>query len=162
ARTDVASDRADLEAHAIPPIDVVVVNLYRFADAAAKFEKAHGGAVLGLTQPALAHVIEEIDIGGPTVIRAACKNAARVTAAADYPRVVAATAHGESPPEGLRAELTAKAFRIIARYDREIAEFFDKHVSPPTSASSATSAPAAAAIPPEAAALLQGDLPPSF
>ena len=163
ARTDVASDRADLAAHAIPPIDVVVVNLYRFADAAAKFEQAHGGAVLGLTQPAMAHVIEEIDIGGPTVIRAACKNAARVTVVvdpADYPRVITATANGEAAPEALRAELTAKAFRVIARYDREISEFFDKHVSPPASAAPA-GAPAGA-LPAEAALLLQGDLPPSF
>jgi phosphoribosylaminoimidazolecarboxamide formyltransferase/IMP cyclohydrolase len=163
ARTDVASDRADLAAHAIPPIDVVVVNLYRFADAAAKFEQAHGGAVLGLTQPALAHVIEEIDIGGPTVIRAACKNAARVTVVvdpADYPRVITATANGEAAPEALRAELTAKAFRVIARYDREISEFFDKHVVPRVSEASA-GAPAGA-LPAEAALLLQGDLPPSF
>src|SRR5262249_55641266 len=156
ARTDVASDRADLEAHAIPPIDVVVVNLYRFADAAAKFEQEHGAAVLGLTQPALAHVIEEIDIGGPTVIRPACKNAARVTVVvdpADSPRVVAATANGEATPEALRAELTAKAFRIIARYDREIAEFFDRHVAPPPSAAwaprEASSTGAAGAIPHE-------------
>src|SRR5262249_20873799 len=128
-----------------------------------------GAAVLGLTQPALAHVIEEIDIGGPTVIRAACKNAARVTVVvdpADYPRVVAATANGEATPEALRAELTAKAFRIIARYDREIAEFFDRHVAPPPLAAwaprEASSTGAAGAIPHEAAALLQGDLPPSF
>jgi phosphoribosylaminoimidazolecarboxamide formyltransferase/IMP cyclohydrolase len=166
ARTDVASDRADLAAHAIPPIDVVVVNLYRFADAAAKFEQAHGGAVLGLTQPAMAHVIEEIDIGGPTVIRAACKNSARVTVVVDpvdYPRVITATANGESAPEPLRAELTAKAFRIIARYDREISEFFDKHVAPPSPASAppSTSVPSGA-LPAEAATLLQGDLPPSF
>jgi phosphoribosylaminoimidazolecarboxamide formyltransferase / IMP cyclohydrolase len=166
ARTDVASDRAELAAHAIPPIDVVVVNLYRFADAAAKFEQAHGGAVLGLTQPAMAHVIEEIDIGGPTVIRAACKNSARVTVVvdpADYPRVITATANGESAPEPLRAELTAKAFRIIARYDREISEFFDKHVAPPSPASAPPSAPVpSSTLPADAALLLQGDLPPSF
>src|SRR4029078_3470635 len=98
-RPALASDPASLGPRATPPIDVVVVNLYRFADAAAKFEQAHGGAVLGLTQPAMAHVIEEIDIGGPTVIRAACKNSARVTVVvdpADYPRVIQATANGES------------------------------------------------------------------
>jgi phosphoribosylaminoimidazolecarboxamide formyltransferase/IMP cyclohydrolase len=130
----------------------------------AKFEQAHGGAVLGLTQPAMAHVIEEIDIGGPTVIRAACKNSARVTVVvdpADYPRVIQATANGESAPEPLRAELTAKAFRIIARYDREISEFFDKHVAPTSPASSPSAPVSSSALPAEAALLLQGDLPPS-
>jgi phosphoribosylaminoimidazolecarboxamide formyltransferase/IMP cyclohydrolase len=128
--------------------------------------------VLGLTQPAmahvpaLAHVIEEIDIGGPTLIRAACKNSARVTVVvdpADYPRVITATANGAPAPEPLRAELTAKAFRIIARYDREISEFFDRHVAPPSPASPPPSVSVpSGALPAEAAALLQGDLPPSF
>ncbi|MBL8841797.1 MAG: bifunctional phosphoribosylaminoimidazolecarboxamide formyltransferase/IMP cyclohydrolase [Planctomycetes bacterium] len=153
ARTELASDAADLAAHAIPPIDVVAVNLYRFADAAARYQAA-GGGVAPLEAEALAHVIEEIDIGGPTVIRAACKNCARVTTVvdpADYPRVVAAVAGGARPPSALRAELTAKAFRIIAQYDRDISAFFDTFVAP-------HSAPKQA-LPIDAAALLQGDLP---
>jgi phosphoribosylaminoimidazolecarboxamide formyltransferase/IMP cyclohydrolase len=167
ARTDVASDREDLERQGIPPIDVVVVNLYRFADAAAKFRAAHGAAVMSLSEPAMAHVIEEIDIGGPTILRAACKNSTRVAVVidpADYPRLVAATAGGAVAPEALRAELTAKAFRVIAEYDRDISAFFDAHVAPatthltpppPTSASKSASP----GLPAEAVSLLQGDLP---
>ncbi len=153
ARTELASDQADLAAHAIPPIDVVAVNLYRFADAAARYQVS-GGGLAPLDDAALAHVIEEIDIGGPTVIRAACKNCARVTTVvdpADYPRVVAAAANGERPPMALRAELTAKAFRIIAQYDRDISAFFDTFVAP-------QSAPKEA-LPIDAGVLLQGDLP---
>src|SRR5262245_14612822 len=137
ARTDDAADRADLERQGIPPIDVVVVNLYRFADAAAKFRAEHGAAVMGLTEPAMAHVIEEIDIGGPTIIRAACKNSARVAVVvdpADYGRLLAATAGGAAVPASLRAELTTKAFRVIAEYDRDISAFFDAHVAPASSA----------------------------
>jgi phosphoribosylaminoimidazolecarboxamide formyltransferase/IMP cyclohydrolase len=165
ARTDVASDRADLERQGIPPIDVVVVNLYRFADAAAKFRAAHGTAVMGLSEPAMAHVIEEIDIGGPTIIRAACKNSARVAVVvdpADYPRIVAATAGGAAPPESLRAELTTKAFRVIAEYDRDISAFFDQHVAPASSAVAPPTAglPASPTLPADALSLLQGDLAP--
>ena len=165
ARTDVASDRADLERQGIPPIDVVVVNLYRFADAAARFRADHGAAVMGLTEPAMAHVIEEIDIGGPTIIRAACKNSARVAVVvdpADYGRLLAATAGGAAVPAALRAELTAKAFRVIAEYDRDISAFFDAHVVPPASASAPPAAAAGPALPADAAVLLQGDLPRSL
>jgi phosphoribosylaminoimidazolecarboxamide formyltransferase / IMP cyclohydrolase len=165
ARTDVASDRADLERQGIPPIDVVVVNLYRFADAAAKFRAEHGAAVMGLTEPAMARVIEEIDIGGPTIIRAACKNGARVSVVvdpADYGRLLAATAGGAAVPESLRAELTAKAFRVIAEYDRDISAFFDAHVAPPPAATGPAASAAGPALPADAASLLQGDLPQSL
>jgi phosphoribosylaminoimidazolecarboxamide formyltransferase/IMP cyclohydrolase len=171
ARTDVASDRADLERQGIAPIDVVVVNLYRFAEAAAKFRAEHGSARMGLTEPAMAHVIEEIDIGGPTIIRAACKNSARVAVVvdpADYGRLLAATAGGAALPEALRAELTAKAFRVIAEYDRDISAFFDAHVAPPAAPRGQASTPAVPADPPppalpaDASLLLQGDLPKSL
>jgi len=155
-RPDLASDRADMERHAIPPIDVVAVNLYRFAEAAAKW-RAAGHGVRPLDDADLAHVIEEIDIGGPTVIRAACKNGARVAVVVDpddYPRVVAELAATGKTSTALRGELVAKAFRIIAQYDRDIAAFCDTFVAP-------HSAPRAA-LPPDAAALLQGDLPGSL
>ncbi len=164
ARTTLASDRADLERQQIPPIDVVVVNLYRFADAAARY-RAAGGGVRSLHDPAMEKVIEEIDIGGPTVIRAACKNATRVTVVVDptdYARVVAATTAGALPPPELRAELTAKAFRVIAEYDRDISNFFDTFVSPPTAQQVTSQAAAQSPLPPDAVALLQGDLPASL
>ena len=155
-RPDLASDRADRERHALPPIDVVAVNLYRFTEAAAKW-RAAGRGVRPLDDADLAHVIEEIDIGGPTVIRAACKNGTRVAVVVDpddYPRVVAELAATGKTSTALRGELVAKAFRIIAQYDRDIAAFFDTFVAP-------QSVPRET-LPADAAALLQGDLPGSL
>ncbi len=154
AQTRLASDRAELERHAIPPIDVVVVNLYRFADAAGRFRAAGGEPSRGLHDPAVEKVIEEVDIGGPTLIRAAAKNSARVAVVvdpADYARVVAATANGAAPDAALHAELATKAFRRVAEYDRDIAAFFETFVAP--------AAAPKARLPPEAVLLLQGDLP---
>jgi len=155
-RPALASDRADMEKHGVPAIDVVVVNLYRFADAAAKW-RASGRGVRPLDDADLAHVIEEIDIGGPTVIRAACKNGARVAVVVDpddYPRVVAELKATGATSTGLRAELVAKAFRVIAQYDRDIAAFFDTWVAPHAAPKET--------LPADAAALLQGDLPHSL
>jgi phosphoribosylaminoimidazolecarboxamide formyltransferase/IMP cyclohydrolase len=77
---------AAIQAHGIAPIDMVVVNLYRFEEVAAK-----AGAPL-------AELIENIDIGGPTMLRAAAKNyqdVAVVTAPEDYPAILEETArHG--------------------------------------------------------------------
>ncbi len=105
--------RLALETHHIPPIDMVVVNLY-------EFEK-----IAGQPGARLQDLIENIDIGGPTMIRSAAKNyqdVAVVTAPGDYPRVL----------EELRAragelslattwELAKKAFARTAAYDRAIA-----------------------------------------
>lgn len=155
-RPDLASDRADMDKHGVPAIDVVVVNLYRFAEAAAKW-RAAGRGVRPLDDADLAHVIEEIDIGGPTVIRAACKNGARVAVVVDpddYPRVLAEIAATGATSTALRGELVAKAFRVIAQYDRDIAAFFDTYVAPHAAPKEA--------LPADAAALLQGDLPNSL
>src|SRR5437868_8809322 len=66
ARRNVASDQADMKAQGLLPIDLVVVNLYPFREAVAK----------GLPSD---EVIENIDIGGPSMIRSAAKNADHVT-----------------------------------------------------------------------------------
>lgn len=94
--------------HGIPWIDVVVVNLY-------PFEKVTSGGA------DLATAIENIDIGGPTMVRAAAKNHRHVTIVVDpddYARALAALAEGGS--EALRRELAVKAFRHTARYDAMI------------------------------------------
>src|SRR5207302_10861772 len=65
ARRDLASDQADMKAQGVLPIDLVVVNLYPFREAVAK----------GLPSD---EVIENIDIGGPSMLRSAAKNAAHV------------------------------------------------------------------------------------
>jgi phosphoribosylaminoimidazolecarboxamide formyltransferase/IMP cyclohydrolase len=102
--------RHAIEEHGIAPIDMVVVNLYRFEDVAAK-----AGA-------RLEDLIENIDIGGPTLIRAAAKNyqdVAVVVSPADYGAVIE-----EMRKDGLSLEtrwrLAKKAFRTTADYDAAI------------------------------------------
>ncbi len=109
-----ASDRTEAEAHGIEGIDLVVVNLYPFADAVAR--KADPP-----------ETIELIDIGGPAMVRAAAKNHANVavvTVPEDYARIKTALAAGEGrlSPKLLR-ELAAKAFRVTAEYDAAIADY---------------------------------------
>jgi phosphoribosylaminoimidazolecarboxamide formyltransferase/IMP cyclohydrolase len=103
-----------LAAHGIDRIDVVVVNLYPFRETVAR------GASFEET-------IEMIDVGGPTMVRAAAKNAAGVAVVVDpddYPRVLAALEEGRGVvPEPLRRELALKAFRETARYDVAISEW---------------------------------------
>ena len=97
----------------IPPIDLVAVNLYPFAATVAR---------PGCT---LEDAIENIDIGGPTMLRAAAKNHAAVTVLvdpADYGRVLAAMDKG-GIDDALRFELAVATFEHTARYDGMIAEY---------------------------------------
>jgi phosphoribosylaminoimidazolecarboxamide formyltransferase/IMP cyclohydrolase len=107
-----AGDLAQTAEHKIAPIDLVVVNLYPFEATAAKAD---------LTAEEL---IENIDIGGPTMVRSAAKNfqsVAVVTDPADYSAVAAEiSAHGEVSL-ATRLELARKAFAATARYDGKIA-----------------------------------------
>jgi phosphoribosylaminoimidazolecarboxamide formyltransferase/IMP cyclohydrolase len=111
ARRDKPEHLAALTEHGIPLIDVVVVNLYPFARAAADS---------ATTVPGL---IEQIDIGGPGMVRAAAKNFRDVLVLvdpADYPRVLEALAGG-SVSQALRFELARKAFAHTGAYDQMIA-----------------------------------------
>ena len=107
-------DADDLARLGAREIDLVVVNLYPFervaADPASTF----------------AHVVENIDIGGPSMIRGAAKNHARVTVVcdpSDYDRVLEEMRiHGE-PRYAMRAELAAKAFAHTAAYDGAISGY---------------------------------------
>jgi phosphoribosylaminoimidazolecarboxamide formyltransferase/IMP cyclohydrolase len=107
-----ADHRETLLAAGIAPFDLVVVNLYPFAAAARK--------------PGISFddLVEEIDIGGPSMVRAAAKNHASVaivTSPARYEAVLAALdEHGEVPL-GLRSALAVEAFRHTAAYDARIA-----------------------------------------
>ncbi|MEB3255632.1 MAG: bifunctional phosphoribosylaminoimidazolecarboxamide formyltransferase/IMP cyclohydrolase [Synechococcaceae cyanobacterium] len=120
ARRDDPSHRADLEAQAIAPIDVVVVNLYPFvrtvADPAVTWETA----------------IETIDIGGPAMVRAAAKNHADVavlTDPAQYEPFLAALAADALTLE-LRRRLALAAFRHTAAYDAAIAGWLGERLAP--------------------------------
>ncbi len=107
-----ASHREQLAAAAIDPFDLVVVNLYPFAAAAEK---------PGISFDAL---VEEIDIGGPSMVRAAAKNHASVaivTSPARYSAVLAELDRDGRVGEGLRSALAVEAFRHTAAYDARIA-----------------------------------------
>jgi phosphoribosylaminoimidazolecarboxamide formyltransferase/IMP cyclohydrolase len=111
------SDSEHLDALAeqgIERIDLVVVNLYPFRETVAR------GA-------SFAETVEMIDVGGPTMVRAAAKNfdgVAVVVDPADYPRVLAALEQGRGVvPEPLRRELALEAFRQTASYDAAISEW---------------------------------------
>src|SRR5690242_18231791 len=113
-RGDEAHERA-LEEHAIPPIDLLVVNLYPFEQAVAS------GADVDTC-------IETIDIGGPALIRAGAKNYASVTVIiepSDYARVLdEMAAHNGATTLTLRKSLAARAFARTAAYDAAIANWF--------------------------------------
>ncbi|EGQ9113512.1 bifunctional phosphoribosylaminoimidazolecarboxamide formyltransferase/IMP cyclohydrolase [Vibrio alginolyticus] len=105
-----------MEKHGINPIDMVVVNLYPFAETVAKE---------GCT---LADAVENIDIGGPTMVRSAAKNHKDVTIvvnAGDYGRVIAEMdANDKSLTLETRFDLAIAAFEHTAAYDGMIANYF--------------------------------------
>ena len=108
-----ADHRRQLLAAAIAPFELIVVNLYPFAAAAER---------PGITFDEL---VEEIDIGGPSMVRAAAKNHANVaivTSPDRYDAVLAAIAAEGGVGEGLRSALAIEAFRHTAAYDARIAE----------------------------------------
>ena len=113
ARRDDASHMATLTYHGITPINVVAVNLYPF------------GATVANPDVSLADALENIDIGGPAMIRAAAKNFPGVVVAtdpADYAAILADLAAGEASP-GRRRQLAAKAFAHTAAYDAVVSEY---------------------------------------
>ena len=114
ARRDMPEHMAAIAEHHIEPIDLVAVNLYPFREAAAK---------RGLPAE---EVIEQIDIGGPSMLRSAAKNFASVWTIvdpADYARVLAALTAGDDDQD-LRRLLAGKVYAHTAAYDGAIAEWF--------------------------------------
>ncbi|MCY0986120.1 bifunctional phosphoribosylaminoimidazolecarboxamide formyltransferase/IMP cyclohydrolase [Nannocystis sp. ILAH1] len=110
---------AELRLHGIAPIDLVVVNLYPFRQVVAKPGSSFEDAV------------ENIDIGGPAMVRAAAKNWQRVAVVvdpADYARVgEALREHGGALPESLRRSLMRKAYAHTAAYDAAIAGYLARY-----------------------------------
>ena len=108
-------DDAAMARHDIPPIDLLVVNLYPFEATVAKPDCA------------LADAIENIDIGGPAMLRAAAKNHAAVTVitdAGDYRRVLAELqANDGAVSAATRFDLAVKVFEHTGRYDGAIANY---------------------------------------
>jgi len=112
------TDDAVMAEHDIPPIDMVVVNLYPFEQTIARDDCT------------LPMAIENIDIGGPTMLRAAAKNHADVTVvvdAADYGRVLEEMNNNDGAvTPATRFDLAVKTFEHTARYDGAIANYLGR------------------------------------
>lgn len=122
ARRDKPDHMAAAEKQGIDMIDLVVVNLYPFEETVAK-----PGVTFDLA-------IENIDIGGPSMLRSAAKNHTSVTVvvdSADYDRVLAAL-EDTARLHALRRELALKVFQRTASYDRAIAGFLESQISEPS------------------------------
>ena len=114
--------QAQAEKHGIAPIDVVVVNLYPFEQTIAKPDVS------------LEHAIENIDIGGPSMLRSAAKNYRSVTVItdpADYAVVAKELATGGETTMETRACLAAKVFRTTGYYDALIAKYLAQRLPEP-------------------------------
>lgn len=113
---NIPSDEQDLLAQQIAPISIVVCNLYPFTDTIAK------------PHCTLPDAIEEIDIGGVTLLRAAAKNHSRVSVLSDpcdYAEFLSAWKAGNGDVgEKLRNRLALKAFESTAAYDEAISDYF--------------------------------------
>lgn len=116
ARRDDSQQLQELTDHDIDLIDMVVVNLYPFADTVAAPEST------------LAKALENIDIGGPTMLRGAAKNFSGVVVICDpgdYPEVAQALSTEGDLSQGQRRALAAKAFAHTAAYDAAITAYLD-------------------------------------
>ncbi|MFZ9036951.1 MAG: bifunctional phosphoribosylaminoimidazolecarboxamide formyltransferase/IMP cyclohydrolase [Gammaproteobacteria bacterium] len=105
--------------HAIAPIDLVIINLYPFQQTVADPDCS------------LEDAIENIDIGGPAMVRAAAKNHASVTIVvdpADYPTLLQEMAADGSVSDATRFSLAIKAYEHTAQYDGAIANYFGRMV----------------------------------
>ena len=114
ARKDLAGDLAELEANNIRPLDLVVVNLY-------PFEKTIARPDVTVTE-----AIEQIDIGGPAMIRAAAKNFANLTVLCDpnlYDEYLSELAKGDVSLE-FRQKMAGIAFNRTFAYDNAISTYF--------------------------------------
>ncbi len=114
------TDDAVMSEYEIERIDLVIVNLYPFAETIARIDVTMNDA------------IENIDIGGPTMVRSAAKNHAHVgivTDPADYTRVLEALEDGTTLTHALRYDLAVKAFEHTAQYDGMIANFLGSRVN---------------------------------
>ncbi|NII12315.1 bifunctional phosphoribosylaminoimidazolecarboxamide formyltransferase/IMP cyclohydrolase [Oleiagrimonas sp. C23AA] len=113
------TDDAVMAEHGIEPIDLLVVNLYPFAKTVAKPDCSYGDA------------IENIDIGGPAMLRAAAKNHDRVLVVVDpgdYAELIDTLRTHGGTTEALRRRLAAKAYAHTAKYDGMIADWLGARV----------------------------------
>jgi phosphoribosylaminoimidazolecarboxamide formyltransferase/IMP cyclohydrolase len=114
ARLSSPEDVAELERAGIPAVSVVAVNLYRFGETALRLSASDS------------EILEQIDIGGVALLRAAAKNYEHVTVLSEpglYPAFIAALERG-GPTLDERRRLAARAFALVAEHDDAIASWF--------------------------------------
>jgi len=114
-------DDAVMQEHDIAPIDLVIINLYPFQQTVANPDCS------------LEDAIENIDIGGPAMVRAAAKNHASVTIVVDpgdYPLLLQELANDGGVSDVTRFSLAIKAYEHTAQYDGAIANYFGRKVQP--------------------------------
>ncbi|GAB4457394.1 MAG: bifunctional phosphoribosylaminoimidazolecarboxamide formyltransferase/IMP cyclohydrolase [Armatimonadaceae bacterium] len=131
ADRDKPDHMATIAEHDIAPIDLICVNLYPFAQTIAKPDVT------------LSDAIENIDIGGPAMVRSAAKNhhgVAIVVDPADYTTVLSELESADSLSLGTRKRLAARAFAHTAAYDAMIADYLEKEYVAPTEESGEASA----------------------
>ncbi len=115
ARRDAPDHMAQLEKHGIAPVDVVAVNLYPFAEVRRKPGAAEE------------EIVENIDIGGPSLVRSAAKNYQSVAVATDpshYKLIVDDLGNLGEVSLAVKRELARQAFALCSAYDADIAGFF--------------------------------------
>ena len=118
ARRDISEHNAQLEKHGIDTIDVVASNLYPFVDTVSRHDAT------------LIDALENIDIGGPTMIRGAAKNFPHVIVVvdpADYGWIGERLASGEDLTQDERRSLARKAFQHVALYDTTISQYLGEN-----------------------------------
>ncbi len=115
-KRDLPEHQKAMETHGIEPIDLVFVNLYPFSETIRK---------VGVTTD---EAIEQIDIGGPSMVRSSAKNHAFVvvvTDPEDYDGILSSLERGEEITPERRRALALKAFRMTSDYDRMISDYFE-------------------------------------
>ena len=116
-RRDVPEDVREMEAHGIKPIDMVVVNLYPFE------------ATIARAGCLLEEALENIDIGGPTMIRAAAKNYTHISVVVDpddYPDILREMRENQGVVSSqTNFRLARKVFRLTARYDEAVSAYLE-------------------------------------
>ncbi len=125
ARLDLAEDVADLEANQIRPFSLVVVNLYPFQQTIAKPDVS------------LAEAVEQIDIGGPAMLRAAAKNFAHLTVLCNpsqYDEYLAELRQTGAASAPFRQRCALRAFEHTATYDSAISAYLRDLEAPPSKA----------------------------
>jgi phosphoribosylaminoimidazolecarboxamide formyltransferase/IMP cyclohydrolase len=152
-KRDDAQHVSEMGQYKIPELDLVIVDLYPFEETVADVKK-NGGPE--------SSIIEKIDIGGPSMIRAAAKNHADLVVIAakdDYAKLEQiVTAQSGSTTLEQRRAFAARAFEIVAHYDVAIAKYFNPSNAPQFLESIANPAPLRYGENPHQAAVFYGDL----